>query len=203
MEIDLGLLIGTLGAYFALMAVLAAGTEVVLDMFKLRFFQRKPDPLATLEQVKEWLPKGDTTNLTTRWNSIAGIVTNLGGAITDITKHEEIARGLQQLQKSFDQSEQVRLRQLRLVSVIIGVILAFLMQVNTFALLKPLVHDAVAAIETFAGGAFFLIGGFFLSGFGASLGSSFWHDQLDRLRQVKKIAKTVDEVRLSLAEGPQ
>lgn len=198
MTIDLGLLIGTLGAYFALMAVLAAGTEVVLDALKLKLFPAKPDPLATLEKVKEWLPKDDATNLATRWNSIAGIITDLGGTISDAAKHEEIAKGLQQLQKSFGRSEEARLRRLRLASLIIGVILALLMQVNTFALLKPVMQEAVTTLQSFADGFFFYLGGFILSGFGASLGSSFWHDRLDHLRQAKEAVKSIEEARKAL-----
>jgi hypothetical protein len=49
--------LGTLGLYAAMMAVLAVGTEVVIDMVRPIFgLQRKTTATEALSQLKEWLP---------------------------------------------------------------------------------------------------------------------------------------------------
>jgi hypothetical protein len=40
MEINLEALLGTLAVYFAIMAVLAVGTEIVLDILKVRALKK-------------------------------------------------------------------------------------------------------------------------------------------------------------------
>jgi hypothetical protein len=55
--IGIDTVIGTLGLYAAMMAVLAVGTEVVIDMVRPVFgLQRKTTATEALSQLKEWLP---------------------------------------------------------------------------------------------------------------------------------------------------
>lgn len=53
----IGNVIGTLGLYAAMMAVLAVGTEVVIDMVRPLFgLKRKTTATEALDSLKEWLP---------------------------------------------------------------------------------------------------------------------------------------------------
>lgn len=98
--------------------------------------------------------------------------------------------------------EAKRIRRLRLVSVLFGTLLAYALQIDSADLLRDLFPPdanflAVTLIRadsalftwfgsTFRINMFDLTGGVILTGLAASAGSSFWHDQLGRLRNVKQ-----------------
>jgi hypothetical protein len=123
------------------------------------------------------------------------------------------------------QQESIRQRQLRLVTVIVGFVLAFWLRVDSLELLKPLfgenlpealfVDGNILTLEQifknllnvpwdvakWTGPGKWLFSwiaiatpGMLLSGLAASGGSSFWHDQLDRLRAAKQTTEQVSTV---------
>ena len=95
---------------------------------------------------------------------------------------------------------------MRLTSVVVGTVLAYLLQIDSADLLRDLFPQnanflSVALIQENA--AFFiwlgsklsltmhdLTAGVLLTGLAASAGSGFWHDQLSRLQSVKQTAET-------------
>jgi hypothetical protein len=81
----------------------------------------------------------------------------------------------------------------RALSVVIGVVLAYMLQLDAADMLTGFLPDSAAFLST----EYYLIpgwlpisAGIILTGLGASAGSGFWHDQLSRLQAVKKQAET-------------
>ncbi len=80
----------------------------------------------------------------------------------------------------------------RALSVIIGVVLAYMLQVDAAALLTDFLPESVNFLSTeyvLVPGWLPISAGIILTGLGASAGSGFWHDQLGRLQTVKKQAE--------------
>ncbi|MBK8984881.1 MAG: hypothetical protein IPM39_02180 [Chloroflexi bacterium] len=81
---------------------------------------------------------------------------------------------------------------IRLISVIVGVTLAYMLQIDAADLLTDFLPESADFLST----RFTLLpnwpaisAGIILTGLGASAGSGFWHDQLSRLQTVKKGAE--------------
>jgi hypothetical protein len=87
--------------------------------------------------------------------------------------------------------EDSRLRWLRVLAVLVGIVLASLLHVDAAVLLSAAVPGLAAKINVFTVEIVGLIitPGILLTGLAASAGSAFWHDQLDRLQFVKKQAE--------------
>jgi hypothetical protein len=114
----------------------------------------------------------------------------------------EAANKLMKVETRDKNEEKKRIERLRFVSVLVALLLAYLMQIDAADLLRDLFPaDAnflyITLIEPDAP-LFAAIGsllnvqmnpltaGIILTGLAASAGSSFWHDQLNRLQSVKK-----------------
>ena len=93
--VDIGTVIGTLGLYAAMMAVLAVGTEVMIDTVRPIFgLQRKTSTEEALAKLKEWLP---------------GTVKDLGLSDEATKSLDKVVGNLEQYTKSFgDKAEQAR-----------------------------------------------------------------------------------------------
>ena len=81
---------------------------------------------------------------------------------------------------------------IRLISVIVGIALAYMLQIDAAELLTDFLPESADFLST----QFVLLpnwpavsAGIILTGLGASAGSGFWHDQLSRLQTVKKGAE--------------
>ena len=73
----------------------------------------------------------------------------------------------------------------------IGIVIAFILQINTFEILGSLFSDEITqSLATPLG----QIGGVVLTGLAASAGSSFWHDMLGRVRNLKDTVQKVERV---------
>lgn len=110
--------------------------------------------------------------------------------ITGLTP-ENVAGEIVKLADRHQDQEDSRLRWMRAISVAVGIVLAYQLRIDVFDFLKI----ALPGIERI-NGTFRLPGlppdltvGMILTGFAASAGSAFWHDQLDRLQAVKKQAE--------------
>ena len=84
-------------------------------------------------------------------------------------------------------------RWIRLISVVVGVTLAYMLQIDAAELLADFLPESANFLST----KFLLMptwpaisAGIILTGLGASAGSGFWHDQLSRLQAVKQTAET-------------
>jgi hypothetical protein len=194
--------LGILGAYFAVLMVLAVGVEVVLEPFTLfKGLRKKVSPEEFAADVKEWIAAGSDkaqkaeaiTKLAERINigvkdiqafaaemaAAAETVGIPGGA--DIPK--ELMNIIYKYQYSLDEKKRIAI--LRLLSAAIGVVIAVILQLDSFVMLSGLIpKGAVAMFST----PMAHWGGIILTGLSASAGSSFWHDQLAKVRAVKEVA---------------
>lgn len=126
--------------------------------------------------------------------------------IPDATEAAAKLIDLEQFDKSM---ENKRVRRLRFTAVTLGVVLAYLLQIDSADLLRdlfpadanflhitliPQTAGLFAWIErTFNLPMYDLTAGVILTGLAASAGSSFWHDQLSRLQAAKKGVEVAEE----------
>jgi hypothetical protein len=187
---DVANVIAVLGVYFALMAVLAVSVEAVISWLKLPFgaLQGKPSPQQVLDEVKGWLPEDDQDEATigrvtalnkalkaigevpiTQDLSVTNIVETIGIATTKHITRERNRRAV-----------------IRVLAILLGIVLAWVFQIDTLQLLAPLLEPAQSTL----GNAAHVVG-LVLSGLAASAGSSFWHDQSARLRSLKDATEAI------------
>ncbi|MCA9933664.1 MAG: hypothetical protein H6662_14225 [Ardenticatenaceae bacterium] len=121
---------------------------------------------------------------------------------TTIDKPENAATKLLEIERRDKKESNDRIQQLRLVSVIVGILLAYALKIDSADLVADLLPPGanfLSAILIAPDDAFFvwlsgmfhmqlhaLTAGIVLTGLAASAGSGFWHDQLSRLQSVQK-----------------
>ncbi|MCA9943632.1 MAG: hypothetical protein KC449_09140 [Anaerolineales bacterium] len=113
----------------------------------------------------------------------------------------EAAAKLLDLEQKEKELESKRIRRTRFISVLFGIFIAYLLQIDSADLLQDLFPaDANFLSLTLLPASFFawigkifglktvydLTAGVILTGLAASAGSGFWHDQLSRLQSIKK-----------------
>ena len=110
------------------------------------------------------------------------------GDQVDIEK-KKIAIKLSALREKYAASKRQRITILRTLSALIGIGIAFALQINTFDMLGSFFSaDVMKSLDSQVG----QIGGVILTGLAASAGSSFWHDMLGRVRNIKDTVKQVE-----------
>ena len=110
--------------------------------------------------------------------------------LTDLTA-ENAAGKVVALADLHDDEEGSRLRWMRAISVPIGIVLAYNLKIDAFDYLKiavPALQPPIIDMVRF-GLPKELTAGMILTGFAASAGSAFWHDQLARLQAVRQQAE--------------
>ena len=215
--------LGVLGAYFAILLVLSVSVETILEPFTfLKGLQKQANPDDVLASIQEWLPEGSgeaakviaiqTIAKNTRTNiavldktakaQVATAVETLKelGLETqvDVAK-KEIAIKLSNLRENYAGSEKQRITLLRLLSAIIGIGIAFVLHINTFEILGSLFSDQITQSLASQWGQ---LGGIFLTGLACSAGSSYWHDMLGRVRNIKDAVKQVETL-TTTTESPK
>jgi hypothetical protein len=212
---DLVNVIGILGAYFAVLLVLAVAIETILDPFTLfKGLQKKVSPEEFMKDMKEWLPKDSKaeTNATAIANFVqvydAGVkdiqsrAKELGTIADDTAKalgltanvtdaQKQLAIQMYAIRSKYNLDEQKRIVVLRILSAGIGILLAVILQIDTFEILGSLFSKQALAILSTPIAHY---GGMALTGLAASAGSSFWHDQLVKVRALKEATQKVQEV---------
>jgi len=218
---DLANILGIVGTYFAVLLVLAVAIETVIEPIKFfKGLRKKISPEQALKDVKEWLPEGSTADASAI--SIANIISEyekekdefetLGNnlkarsakamkdfgmsdeeikKLTD-TGNQKLAIMLAEVRKRYAANEEMRIIWLRLLSGILGLAIAYLLQLDTFVLLGELTADFLEGLSANWKPVVHIFG-IFITGVAASAGSSFWHDQLGRVRAIKETAKQVQE----------
>ncbi|MFN8385672.1 MAG: hypothetical protein U0V48_10395 [Anaerolineales bacterium] len=212
------IVLGVLGAYFAILLVLSVSVETLLEPFTwFRGLRKQASPDDVLKSVQEWLPEGSDdakkviaiqtytsqtkTNLQELDKTVDALRDDALKALKEMgleaqvdTVQKDIALKLATLRQKYASTEKSRITWLRVLSAVIGVIIAYLMQINTFELLGVLFpNDIIASLNTPIGH----IGGIVATGLASSAGSSFWHDMLGRVRNLKNVAEQAQ----SLASG--
>jgi len=203
-------ILGVLGAYFSVVLVLAVSVETLLEPFtSFKGLQKRVSPDDVINDIKGWLHP--ISDMGTRAAAIANLGEEYQVNINDIqtrvnvikTVADETAKGLgvqkqvddaekkiavymAALRAKFAVDERKRISILRIIAAIIGIAIAMMLKIDTFDILGTLLPPNVRAILTAPGGQF---GGIVITGLAASAGSSFWHDQLGRLRAIKDSAR--------------
>lgn len=207
--------LGVLGAYFAILLVLSVSVETILEPFSFfKGLQKQVNPDDVLKSVQEWLPEGSgeaakvvaiqtvaekTGTSLDELNRLAKEVA--GSAVKTLEElgleqqvslaRKEVAVKLTILRERYAASVKQRVTILRTLSALIGIVIAFALQINTFDILGSFFSQQVmAALNTPLG----QVGGTVITGLAASAGSSFWHDMLGRVRNLKDTAKQVEKV---------
>ena len=210
---NISAVLGVLGAYFAILLVLSVSVETILEPFSfLKGLQKQANPDDVVKAVQEWLPEGsgeaakvvaiqsyaekariDMAELDRMAKSQAAnaeeTLKQLGLEEQLDTAKKEIAIKLAALRDRYAASQRQRITILRTLSAVIGIIIAFALQLNTFDILGSFFSaDVMASLNSQWG----QIGGIVLTGLAASAGSSFWHDMLGRVRNIKDTVKQVE-----------
>lgn len=220
MEVDLSnisVIIGILGAYFAVIFVLAVSVETILEPFTtLPWLKKKLDPDDILRDIKEWLPAGSdadakvtaiqsltTDAKITEENLLKGVqdlkqvadeaIQSLGPESKITQAQKELALKFAALRRKYALDEKRRITALRVISGLIGIIIAILLRIDTFDILGVLFPPDVQTILTQQNAQ---IGGMLMTGLAASAGSSFWHDMLGRARNLKDTVQGVSQVQM-------
>lgn len=213
------IVLGVLGAYFAILLVLSVSVETLLEPFSwFRGLRKQASPDDVLKSVQEWLPEGSEeaikviaiqtfasqtkTNLEEVKKTVDALREDAVKALTEMgleaqvdTVQKDIALKLATLRQKHASAEKSRITTLRVVSALIGILIAFAMQINTFEILSVLFpEDVIASLNTPVG----QVGGMLATGLAASAGSSFWHDMLGRVRNLKNLS---EQTQKTISEG--
>lgn len=210
---NISTVIGVLGAYFAILLVLSVSVETILEPFSFfKGLQKPANPDDVLKSVQEWLPEGSgeaakvvaiqtyTEKTKTNLKKLDATAKELASEAANTLKQlgmegqvniaqKEIAIKLTTLREQYASSQRQRITILRTLSAVIGIIIAFILDINTFNLLGSMFSaEVLKSLATPAGH----YGGLILTGLAASAGSSFWHDMIGRARNIKDTIKSVE-----------
>lgn len=210
---NISVVLGVLGAYFAILLVLSVSVESILEPFSFfKGLQKKIGPDEVLKTVQEWLPPGsdeaakvvaiqtysekanvDLAELDRIAQEVAvssvkmlselGLESQVNGA------HQVIAVKFSTLREKYATSQKQRITILRTLSATIGIVIAFSLQIDSFVILGSLFPPEIKSTLASPTGH---IGGIILTGLAASAGSSFWHDMIGRARNIKDTIKQVE-----------
>ncbi len=189
--------IAVIGIYFALMAVLAVSVEAVIGWFKvpIPWLQGKPSPNDTLNEVKAWLPADEGEAAKARIIALNKALKAIGEVeLDEDTSVADVAEMVGKATTKYIQQERVRRAAIRVMAILFGIGFAVLFQIDTLQLLAPISQPAQAMWQGTLGAGGAHVVGLVLSGLAASAGSSFWHDQSARLRQLKAASEAVGEL---------
>ena len=211
---NITIVLGILGAYFAVLLVMAVSVETILEPFTaLPWLRKNQNPDDILNDVKEWLPAGSgfvakavvlqnlTSDVKNKEKQLLKIVEDVKTILEQtsmaldpdnklIQKQRKIALMFAALRRQYDIDEHNRIIILRIISAALGVLLAIVLKVNTFEILGTLFPPDVQKALTQDGAQ---IGGMVITGLAASAGSSFWHDMLGRVRNLKDTVQSTKE----------
>ena len=208
-NIDIGFALGVLGAYFAVLLVLAVAIETIIEPISMiKGLRKKVSPDDFMKDVREWIPPNspagtqavaitafmkeyDATvaDIDARVNEIKSIAAETAQAF-GITEElnagqEKLAIYMAEIRKKYNLDERKRINILRVISAVVGILLALWLRIDSFTLLSDLLPKGFVVVPWL---------GMLVTGLAASAGSSFWHDMLGRVRAVKEASQQVTEI---------
>lgn len=219
---NISAILAVLGAYFAILLVLSVSVETILEPFSFfKGLRKQAGPDDVLKSVQEWLPEGSgeaakviaIQTFTAQANidlekldksakemseSALKTLTELGLESQVNTAQKEIAIKLATLREQYASSQRQRITWLRTISALIGIVIAFVLHINTFEILGSLFSAEIIQSFSTPLGQF---GGVVITGLAASAGSSFWHDMLGQVRNAKDTVKQVEKVVTSVEKS--
>lgn len=214
---NISTILGILGAYFAVVLVLSVSVETILEPFtSLPWLRKKLDPDDILRDIKEWLPTGSeldaqvtaiqsltTDAKMTEGQLLKGVqdlkqvaddaLESLGPKSKVTQAQKDLALKFASLRRNYALNEKHRITLLRIISAVIGIVIAIMLQIDTFDILGVLFPPQVQLILTQQNAQ---IGGMLITGLAASAGSSFWHDMLGRVRNLKDTVQGASQVQM-------
>jgi hypothetical protein len=188
--------------------------EALLEPFtSLPWLRKRPDPNDILDDIKEWLPDGSdedakviaiqalTSDARIKEDELIDSVQDLKQVVDDavdafgpdskVTQaRKELALKIAALRRKYALDEKHRITLLRITSAVIGIGIAVMLRIDTFDILGFLFPPDVQEILTQPNAQ---LGGMIITGLAASAGSSFWHDMLGRVRNIKEAVKQVEK----------
>ncbi len=192
--------IAVLGTYIALMAVLAVTVEAVISWMKIPGWsplKGKPSPEEVLNEVKVWVSEDEWNEGKARIEAVNKALKSVGATIQQLEENasiSEITKAIGEASALFFRNEQQRRGWIRLTAILLGIIFAYLFQIDTLEILSPISGNAQEILAQAINSTWAHWVGVILSGMAASAGSSFWHDQSAKLRNVKEMQGMVNEL---------
>lgn len=201
-----------LGAVLAVFFLVSLAVETILESLRgvlaavgIETLKSKKSLEEAMDEVAEFLP-GDQKDVA-RFEALVSIVEKTTGQVKAVSdKIAEIRRDLitavdrdgklkvvdrekewladlsAPIRKMMEAKESNRIFALRIISAGIGVAIALIAKINVIALMMPPGSEAQPPSLLLA---------CLIVGLAAAGGSSFWHDQLDRVRSLKQAGESV------------
>ncbi len=194
---QIGEVIAVLGIYVALMSVLSVSVEAVISWFKIPipWLQGKPSPAVALKEVESWLPADEQVQMEGRIQALNKVLEALGEMqIKEELTGAQLAAKVGEITTLYIKKERARRATIRALAVVVGILLAYIFQIDTLQILAPLSPEAPKLWLEALGREGAHWAGLILSGMGASAGSGFWHDQMARLRNAKALAEMATNI---------
>ncbi len=211
-------LLGILGLLFFMFLVLSAAVEVVLEVFRgllervgLTWAKGKVTLDEALKLASEFAP--DHTDLNTKLQAVKSTAEQLKSTATDKLQSLEAIKGKLEaadantsviagelnaiaasVKRDMEQSERRRILLLRILAAIVGCFLAYQADFHVFRMIAkvPEVSDFLA---DFPGLQLAWIN-ILVTGLAAAAGSSYWHDQLDKIRNLKSAEQYIRKLKV-------
>jgi hypothetical protein len=205
-------LLGVLGTLFFMFLVLAAAVEVILELFRgslerfgITWAKGKMSLDDSLKLASEFAP--NNTELNTRLQAVRSaaeqIKDKVPGELSTLDSLKQKltavdAAGMNTLagelngvatsiKARLEQSERQRIFILRALAAVVGCLLAWKVHFYVFQILasSPDAKDWLSSLNGLQSGWINVLVG----GLAAAAGSSYWHDQLDKIRNLKSVAQ--------------
>jgi len=192
-------LLGAFGGFVALLLLLSIAPEKLTDITKTLLGADKKDNIAELfgwTSYERVLTEGDQPRLKAVYKVLYNSVKEklrqgLPAPAPGDQDIVDLKMNIIRLDLRLVGREGHRVMLLRLWSVMFGILVSALLGIDAFRLLDPVTPKTVT--ELFGGKVGPLSPGILLTGLGAGLGSSFWHDFLDRLTSAKEKSAKLDK----------
>jgi hypothetical protein len=185
-----------LSSFLLIMLLTSIGAEKTTDLVKMWLTRKgtlqapKPTFKEALGADYKWLAVLSPTQIDTVW-AVMCVPAQVPPAPTTPPTAPSLNHVVEIVEQDFKRQRAAArwAWQWRLVALVFGTGFAVALNLDTVALLSPLMGSAVdATTPAAAARGLAHTGGYLLTGFGASAGASFWQDFLDKLTQWKKAA---------------
>jgi hypothetical protein len=206
-----------LGLLFLMFLVLAASVETILETFRgtleaigITWARGKVSVEDALKLASEFAP--DNADLTTKLQAVKNaaaqisnkasqelqdlntIQANLNANLpsTPATAGAELNAVAASVKDKLEKNERLRIFALRAIAAILGFILVYYADFYVFRIIAqtPATKDLVANLPMLQEAWVNIL----IGGLAASAGSSYWHDQLDKIRNVKSAVQEVKRI---------
>jgi hypothetical protein len=209
--------VALLGLMFFMFLVLAAAVEVILEMFRgllerfgITWAKGKVSLDDALKLASEFAP--DNTDLYTKIEAVKSaaqqITKTASSKIEELTKLQadlagagvpvnviaaKLNEAANSVKNSLDNNERKRIFFLRLIAAGLGCLLAWLSGFYVFQTLAadPKAQEMLGSVVDKLQGPWVNI---LVAGFAAAAGSSYWHDQLDKVRSLKSVTQEIKKI---------